>query len=81
MFSEEDNSWPTFTSGGFHHLGTTRMSNNPKKGVVNANCKLHGVNNLFIAGSSCFTTGGAVNPTFTIVALSIRLADHIKSIL
>jgi choline dehydrogenase-like flavoprotein len=76
---ETDESWPEFTSGGFHHMGTTRMSNNPKKGVVNANCKLHGINNLYVAGSSCFTTSGAVNPTLTLVALSLRLSDHLKN--
>ena len=62
-------------------MGTTRMSEDPKKGVVDADCKVHGILNLFIAGSSCFTTGSAVNPTYTIVALSIRLADHIKDLL
>ena len=79
--NEHDNSWPDFTSAGWHHIGTTRMSDDPKKGVVDANCKLHGIDNLFVAGSSCFVTSGAVNPTFTIVALSIRLSDHIKKIL
>ena len=59
-------------------MGTTRMSEDPKKGVVDANCKIHGIDNLYAAGSSCFTTGGAVNPTLTVVAISIRLADHLK---
>lgn len=67
--------------GGPHHMGTTRMSENPKKGVVDKNCKIHGIDNLFIAGSSVFPTGGFAHPTFTIVALSIRLADHVKNIL
>lgn len=62
-----------------HPMGTTRMSNDPKTGVVDSNCKVHGINNLFIAGSSVFPTGGYANPTFTIVALAIRLSDHIKS--
>ena len=75
---ENDESWPEYTSAGFHHMGTTRMSNNPKKGVVDANCKIHSINNLFVAGSSCFTTSGAVNPTMTLVALSLRLSDHVK---
>lgn len=75
---EEDNSWPSFTGGGWHHMGTTRMSDDPKKGVVNANCKVHGINNLFIAGSSCFATAGAANPTLTLTALSLRLSDHLK---
>jgi choline dehydrogenase-like flavoprotein len=64
--------------GGWHHMGTTRMHVDPKKGVVDENCKVHGIHNLFIAGPSVFPTGGYANPILTIVALSIRLADHIK---
>nr|NGX58551.1 Fructose dehydrogenase large subunit [Chlamydiota bacterium] len=62
-----------------HHMGTTRMHENPKLGVVNSDCKVHNITNLYIAGSSVFPTGGASNPTLTIVALAIRLADHIKN--
>jgi choline dehydrogenase-like flavoprotein len=69
---------PEYTSGGWHHMGTTRMSDDPKTGVVDADCKVHGIDNLFIASSSCFTTGGAVNPTLTVVAISLRLAAHLK---
>ncbi|MEM6614118.1 MAG: GMC family oxidoreductase [Cyanobacteria bacterium P01_C01_bin.72] len=65
---------------GYHHLGTTRMHSNPKHGVVDADCRLHGVNNLFIAGSSVFPTGGYANPTLTIIALAIKLADKIKAV-
>lgn len=62
-----------------HHLGTTRMHNRPHQGVVNKNCQVHGVANLFIAGSSVFPTGlGYANPTLTIIALATRLSDHIK---
>jgi choline dehydrogenase-like flavoprotein len=61
-----------------HHIGTTRMSSSPADGVVDANCQLHGVQNLFVAGSSVFPTAGFANPTFTIVALALRLADHLK---
>ncbi len=64
--------------GGNHHMGTTRMSNSEKHGVVDSNCKVFGIDNLYIAGSSVFPTGGAINPTFTIVALSLRLAEHLK---
>jgi choline dehydrogenase-like flavoprotein len=64
--------------GRYHHMGTTRMSDSPRTGVVDANCKVHGLSNLYIAGSSVFTTGGYCNPTLTIVALAIRLADHLK---
>ena len=62
---------------GHHHMGTTRMNNNPKLGVVDENCKVHGKDNLFVAGSSVFPTGGAINPTLTIVALSLRLSKHL----
>ena len=62
-----------------HHTGTTRMSSDPKAGVVNHNCRMHDVQNLFIAGSSIFPTQGIANPTLTIVALAIRLADYLKS--
>jgi len=54
------------------------MSGDPKKGVVDANCRVHGIDNLFIAGSSCFVTAGAPNPTLTLTALSLRLSDHLK---
>lgn len=64
----------------FHPMGTTRMSMNPKLGVVDRDCKVHGLNNLFIAGSSVFPTGGHANPTLTIVALALRLSDHIKNL-
>jgi choline dehydrogenase-like flavoprotein len=59
-------------------MGTTRMNNDPKQGVVDADCKIHGIENLYAAGSSCFPTGAAVNPTFSIVAISLRLSDHLK---
>ena len=75
-----DNSWPDFTSGGWHHMGTTRMSDDPHTGVVDADCKMHGLANLFIAGASCFVTAAAPNPTLTIVALSLRLSDHLKKL-
>ncbi|HEY2350231.1 MAG TPA: GMC family oxidoreductase [Puia sp.] len=61
-----------------HHLGTTRMSDNPENGVVDSNCKVHGMSNLYIAGSSVFPTGGHANPTLTLIALTLRLADHLK---
>ena len=65
-------------SFGHHHTGTTRMSNSPKMGVVDANQKVFGTKNFFIAGSSVFPTGGHVPPTFTIVATAIRLARHLE---
>ena len=75
---EKDVSWPQFTGGGWHHMGTTRMGDDPKQGVVNANCQVHGINNLFVAGASCYVTAAAPNPTLTLVALTLRLSDHVK---
>jgi len=64
--------------GSYHHLGTTRMSDDPHRGVVDRHCRVHGVENLSIAGGSVFPTGGISNPTLTILALAIRLGDRIK---
>jgi choline dehydrogenase-like flavoprotein len=65
-------------AGNYHHIGTTRMSESPRDGVVDQNCRVHGIANLYAVGTSVFPTGGHANPTLTIVALSIRLADHIR---
>jgi choline dehydrogenase-like flavoprotein len=67
----------TFTDAS-HHIGTTRMSVSERTGVVDSNGRVYGTHNLFAAGSSVFTTSGSANPTLTIVALAIRLADHLK---
>lgn len=69
--------WPQL-SHGKHHSGTARMATDPKQGVVDANCKVHGLSNLFVAGSAVFPTHGYATPTLTIVALALRLADHLK---
>jgi len=61
-----------------HHMGTTRMHRDPRAGVVDPHSRVHGTDNLYLAGSSVFPTGGYANPTLTIVALALRLADHIK---
>ncbi len=63
--------------GGHHHMGTTRMADDPKDGVVDRNNRVHGTDNLYIAGSSVFPTTGYANPTYSIVQLSLRLADHL----
>ncbi|HEU5074278.1 MAG TPA: GMC family oxidoreductase [Polyangiaceae bacterium] len=68
--------WPILW-GGHHHLGATRMSEDPKYGVVDRNCKLHTVDNLYCAGSSTFATAGYANPTLTICALARRLGAHL----
>ena len=65
--------------GGYHHMGTTRMSESPSNGVVDRNCAVHGYENLYVAGSSVFSTGGWANPTLTILALAHRLKDHLVS--
>jgi len=62
-----------------HTLGTTRMSADPRSGVVDANCRVHGVRGLYVAGASTFPTSGHANPTLMILALAIRLADAIKA--
>jgi choline dehydrogenase-like flavoprotein len=72
---------PPDLHGGYHHMGTTRMHDDPKKGVVDRNCRVHGMANLFIAGPSVFPTGGYANPTLTTVALALRLADRVKGIM
>lgn len=70
---------PRMVTGGWHQMGTTRMHIDPKQGVVDENCKVHGISNLYIAGPSVFPTGGYANPVLTTVALTIRLADHMKN--
>jgi choline dehydrogenase-like flavoprotein len=77
---EEDLSFPGTSEdevGGFHHMGTTRMADSPQRGVVDSNHKVFGIDNLYLGGSSVFATSGHVNPTLTIVQLSLRLADHL----
>ncbi len=63
-----------------HPMGTTRMSADPASGVVDRNCRVHGMTNLFVAGTSIFATSGHANPTQTALALAIRLADHLKTL-
>jgi choline dehydrogenase-like flavoprotein len=75
----DDKMWPSFISGGWHHMGTARMASDPKQGVVDANCKVHSLANLYIGGAAVYATAGGVNPTLTLVALSLRLADHLKA--
>ena len=65
---------------GDHHMGALRMAVSSDEGIVNPDSRLHSVDNLYIAGCSVFPTGGFANPTLTIVALALRLADHLKSL-
>jgi choline dehydrogenase-like flavoprotein len=69
---------PALIYGLYHHLGTTRMNDDPKLGVVDVDCEVHGSPDLFVTGTSVFPTAGWANPTFTAIALAIRLADHLK---
>jgi choline dehydrogenase-like flavoprotein len=71
--------WQRGIIGGPHDMGTTRMAADPRHGVVDADGRVHWVANLFVAGSSVFSTGGYANPTFTLLALAIRLADRVRS--
>ena len=82
--SEEETTWQTddlvgnHAVAGYHHIGTTRMASSASQGVVDADCRVYGMGNLFIAGSSVFPTGGWANPTLTILALTLRLGDRLK---
>lgn len=78
---DDPDPWPDDAIGTWHHAGTTRMDTDPARGVVDANGKVHGVDNLFVSGSSVFPTSGATAPTLTIVAMSLRLADHLSPLI
>jgi choline dehydrogenase-like flavoprotein len=70
---------PPAVYGNWHQLGTTRMHADPAHGVVDENCRVHGVSNLYVSGGSVFPTSGYANPTLTIAALALRLADHLRA--
>lgn len=82
--SEPGTQWPIDLTVGnhpianYHQMGGTRMSTDPAAGVVDADCRVHGYDNLYVSGGSVFPTGGWANPTLTIVALALRLADHLS---
>jgi choline dehydrogenase-like flavoprotein len=69
--------WPEIF-GGYHHMGTTRMHDDSRRGVVDRDCRVHSLENLYVAGSSVFPTGGYTNPTLTLVALASRLAETLS---
>ena len=77
--NEPGNEWKSKLTDSFHHIGTTRASDSPTSGVVDRNCEVFGVKGLYVAGSSTFPTSGYANPTLTIVAMSMRLASHLKA--
>ena len=70
--------WPSQVQWCWHHMGTTRMHADHAKGVVDADCRIHGLANVFVAGSSVFPTAGSDTPTLTIVALAIRMSRRIE---
>lgn len=78
-FPDEIDAWRSVAEAGRHPIGATRMHADPRHGVVDQHCQVYGSENLYVAGSSVFTTPGYANPTLTIVALALRLADRIKA--
>ena len=75
---DNSSAWMEHVTDQFHHIGTTRMHDSPRYGVVDRNCRVHGIENLYIGSSAVFPTSGHSNPTLTIIALCIRLADRLK---
>ncbi len=78
LLPAEDGPWPIARDAS-HHTGTTRMGADPTTSVVDRDCRVHGIENLYVAGSSVFPTSGYANPTLTIVALALRLGDHLRT--
>ncbi len=72
-----ESGWPENLEGTYHHMGTTRMHDSPGAGVVDRDCRLHGVANFYVAGSSVFPTSSSNHPTITLTALALRLAHHL----
>jgi choline dehydrogenase-like flavoprotein len=64
---------------GGHHIGTARMGDDPRSSVVDADCKVHGVDNLYVASAAVFPTSSQANPTLTVVAMALRLAAHLRA--
>jgi choline dehydrogenase-like flavoprotein len=75
---ESDDSWLKFTRDTYHPMGGTRMGTNPRDSVVDPNLQVHGISNLFVASCSTFPGGGSSNPTFTLMALALRLGAHLE---
>lgn len=76
---ENDRSWLRFTKDTYHMMGGTRMGTHPDNSVVDKQLQVHGIDNLYISSCSVFPTGGSSNPTFTLIALTLRLADTLKN--
>lgn len=80
-FLDDLPAWSRMAHDSAHHMGTTRMHESPRLGVVDPDCRVHGVDNLYIGSSSVFPTGARSNPTLTILALCLRIADRLKHVL
>jgi choline dehydrogenase-like flavoprotein len=78
---DDSTAWVRMPHDSAHHMGTTRMHESPQLGVVDPNCRVHGVNNLYIGSSAVFPTCARSNPTLTIIALCLRIADRLKGVL
>jgi choline dehydrogenase-like flavoprotein len=78
-FEGQADPWPSGVDSSAHYMGTTRMHKDPRRGVVDENCRVHGVENLYVAGGSVFPTTGATMVTVNIVTLAVRLADHLRN--
>lgn len=76
---EDSSDWTGQITDQFHHIGTARMSDSPRLGVVERNCRVHGVENLYVGSSAVFPAGGHSNPTLTIIALCLRIDDRLKT--
>lgn len=77
-FEREGTAWPEDLIAGYHVMGTTRMSDDPRTGVVDRHSRVHGISNFYVAGSSVFATAGSGTPTLTLVALTLRLAATLR---
>ena len=75
---QDEKAWVNMATDNYHHMGTTRMHENEKLGVVDSNCKVHGIDNLYVGSSAVFPSSGSAFPTSTILALCIRIADRLK---
>jgi choline dehydrogenase-like flavoprotein len=74
---DEPSIWERTVASAAHHLGTVRMADSPERGVVDANLRVFGIDNLYVCDASVFATAGSVNPSLTITALALRLAAHL----
>jgi choline dehydrogenase-like flavoprotein len=79
--TEDQANWKQHFGDTFHHMGTTRMNREPEHGVVDCDLKIHGLDNMYVASCSVFPTSSYANPTFTMLALALRLSDHVSNCL